>query len=816
LTIWKKKLRENSNHIFFADVNLDLLVNNNKIIKYKDMLTTSGFSLVNKIYPTRISTNKRTLRTTRTLIDHIITNCSDDFKIDFSIEDNSLSDHKLTIASLHTTIKDKVPMNNKIVRKTNYNQFRRFVAEDLNKNNIGNVDDLIQTLQQAKERSTKTIRVRTRNKNWITPLVLEKMKERKKAYDVFKKDPTNVSKKTRYMNTKKAVEKLLKEEKSKFVSKKIEEAGNNCRKVWKIIKHDLSNTTDDGKSTTISSVIDKNGKAVVSSIDIANTFNNFFNNVGENIVKDIKRNASANCSQFKIYNDKTLFFSPVSEQEVYEIIMSLNKNATPGIDKITVSDLQELVLLISSPLTKMINKCLSDGIFPESLKKAYIIPIHKQGKKDECGNYRPISILNSLSKVFEKVINLKIRNFIQNTIGFDENQYGFLEKSGTESAIAATLEQIYDALDEGYYVGAVFIDLTKAFDVVNHSKLLERLDDLGIRGISNDLLKSYLTNRSQCVKINNVCSNELNIKTGVPQGSLLGPLLYLLYIMNIPKHKMISSYNIYADDTNLIAKSKTLDELEKTINKDLRLLSEWLDLSELAINVKKTNYIIFKVPNKKYNQIELKINGSTIQNVSCVKYLGIYIDEFLKWDKQIVKIKKSVIPVITAIRRCGGLPKQAAKLVFNGFILSQIRYNICSWSNCAKFHIEQIGTIMNKSLKSLLKLSPRTSTKDLYKNTGYLDINQLIYFEKSKYIFNIKKGNQKSKLILQERNEIHNYNTRNRNNINIPKVKTTKNANSLKCSAIKIYNSLPSEIKNCQNVHIFKKKLKKHIQNFRT
>jgi hypothetical protein len=806
----ESKIRDNANHIFFADVNLDLFKNNNALIKYKDMLATSNYYLVNKTQPTRITA------TTKTLVDHIITNFSDNLKISYSIEANSLSDHELTIASVKTNVEDKVSMKNKYSYKTNYDLLRNIVESKINNRSIESIDELIEILQFAKSSSTKKSMIRCRNNEWITPAIFEKMKLRKKAYDVYKKDPNNLTKKSKYLQIKKLVEKLIKETKSKFVCNNIEKAGNNSRKVWKVIKNTLNNkSVDDMQSNLIPCVINKEGVKTNSPAQTANAINDFFNNIGESIVQNIKKNSSARNPQSITFNNRTLFLSPVSEEEIYDIIMGLNKNATPGIDQITVRDLQELVYIIIGPITNLINKCLTDGVFPDILKKAFIIPLHKQGSKEECGNYRPISILSALSKVYEKVINRKIRSFIEKTIGFDKNQYGFLDKSGTESAITATLNQIHDALDEGYYVGGVFIDLTKAFDVVNHYKLLTRLDELGIRGVSNDLLKSYLHNRTQRVRIDGTYSEELVIKTGVPQGSLLGPLLYLLFIMNIPRQEITSNYNIYADDTNLIAKAKTMAELENTLNRDLKILSDWLDSIELCINIKKTNYMIFMVPNKKYENIKLKIKETVIERVGCIKYLGIFIDEFLKWDKQVKKIKKTVIPVVMAIKRAGGFPSNAAKMIYNGFILSKIRYNICSWSHCAKFHTEQIGKVMNKSLKTLYKMGPRTNTRHVYKSTANLDINQLIFFEKCKFIYNITNGNQKSNIILRSRREIHNYNTRSRNNINIPAARTSKKANSLKCSAAKIFNSLPIDIKNSVSINIFKRKLKNHLLGFR-
>ncbi|XP_055388215.1 metacaspase-2-like [Condylostylus longicornis] len=238
---------------------------------------------------------------------------------------------------------------------------------------------------------------------------------------------------------------------------------------------------NDEKDDGICNLLKPNGDVTTTDFETANFLNKYFNEIGEKIINENSSNIVQNTLR-NVTNQKSVFLIPVTENEIVEIALNLNKNAAPGEDGMTVNDIQQLIHVIKKPLCNM----------------ALIVPIHKGGTKTDCGNYRPISLLNSVSKIYEKAINKRIRSFVESTIGFDTNQYGFIEESGIDSAVSVTLDHIYDALDEGCYVAGVFIDLSKAFDVVNHIKLLDFLEDLGIRGTANSLFRRYLSNSSLC------------------------------------------------------------------------------------------------------------------------------------------------------------------------------------------------------------------------------------------------------------------------------------------------------------------------------
>ena len=263
---------------------------------------------------------------------------------------------------------------------------------------------------------------------------------------------------------------------------------------------------------------------------MAATFNDYFANIGSNLARNIN---SANTN----YNDylpkspnSSAYFAPCDPSEVHNLILNLKSSMSTGYDGISGLVFKNISKEISIPLSHLINNSLLNGVFPAALKEAKIIPIFKGGEKNECCNYRPISVLPFFSKIYEKVIFKRLKSYLNHINIPSKNQFGFQEKCSTFMAISSAYEKLTDAVDRKLYSIGVFIDLCKAFNTVNHEILLSKLSAYGVRGTPLDLLTSYLTNHYQCVSINNTLSDPLLITCGVPQGSILGPLLFLLYV----------------------------------------------------------------------------------------------------------------------------------------------------------------------------------------------------------------------------------------------------------------------------------------------
>ena len=296
-----------------------------------------------------------------------------------------------------------------------------------------------------------------------------------------------------------------------------------------------------------------------------------------------------------------------------------NKLLKIGADEITIN------------LTKIFNFSISLGQFPDKLKVSMIIPIHKGDSKCTTSNYRPISLLPIIGKILEKIMFSRVYNFIQKTEIITKSQYGFQKDKSTEDALMELHTKVIDAFENKKVAYGIFLDFAKAFDTVNHEILLHKLEHYGIRGLSLSWFKSYLTDRQQCVNIDGTKSDFSTIKHGVPQGSILGPLLFLLYINDIVLSSKRLQFLLFADDTSIFATGDSYSEVRTVLNDDLNNVSNWLKANKLSLNIKKSNALNFKnrtTPSKGTSEkkIEIKIDGNLIEEKEFVKYPGVIID----------------------------------------------------------------------------------------------------------------------------------------------------------------------------------------------
>ena len=369
---------------------------------------------------------------------------------------------------------------------------------------------------------------------------------------------------------------------------------------------------------------------------VSNTFNQYFSTIASDLQGKIHHQGQDFKSYLNNRNEHSFFIRPTNSNEVLKIINTISINKATGPHSIPTDILHLIKSNISEPLAQIINLSFNTGVFIENLKTSKTIPIFKDKGSDLlCNNYRPISLLSNINKIFEKLMHTRLYNFLSKHDCIYESQFGFRKKHSTNHALLALTEEIRKSLDNNLFAVGIFIDLQKAFDTVDHYILLRKLEHYGVRGVENDWFKSYLMNRKQYVTINGIDSNLENMKFGVPQGSVLGPLLFLIYINDLHSSITYSNTRHFADDTNLLISNNSLKQLKKRLNLDLRKLVNWLKANKISLNASKTEMLIFRHPNKKLNyDLKIKLDGKKICPSKYVKYLGILIDQHLNWSFQ--------------------------------------------------------------------------------------------------------------------------------------------------------------------------------------
>ena len=326
---------------------------------------------------------------------------------------------------------------------------------------------------------------------------------------------------------------------------------------------------------------------------ICNGFNDFYINVGNNLAQKIPNSTKTPKDFVKDCNPNSMFVDSVSKEDVVKIVASL-KSASAGWDGISLNIVKSSFISIVEPLTHYMNLSLMNGIVPDELKIARVIPLFKSGDITLFSNYRPVSVLPLFSKILERLMYARLLSFINNSKLLYKFQFGFREGHSPELALIYLIDKISNSLENGEYVLGVFLDCSKAFNTVNHEILFEKLEMYGVRGIALNWFKSYLKNRYQYVVYNGERSDKKRITCGVPQGSILGPLLFLLYINDLANVSEKLFALLFADDSNMFLSGKNVDELVNSMNIEMEKVTDWLNVNKLSLNLKKTHYMIFR------------------------------------------------------------------------------------------------------------------------------------------------------------------------------------------------------------------------------
>ena len=793
-----------------GDFNINLMKYSvaTKVTNYMNAISSTGCNIfIDK--PTRVTSDSASC------LDHVYSNLPTE-NLDNHILLSDATDHFATLTKIFG-ISRKVEKEDVFIRKSNLNDFEweslnAELDQSLQKNipfqhllNSQNLaSSIISTYQSVLDKFMPLKKLSKKekekyNKPWITSGIKVSIKRKYELLEISKKSKclNDIQKYKSYLNK---LTHIKKKSKYKYYKEKSILYGQDKAKTWQLV-NEISNRKRK-KGAKIKSVKNKKGNILSDSTSIADCFNEHFSTVGKNMSKKF------------LELDQSMLKDPLSfiSKEVTNSILLCSTNCLE-ISKL----LSKLNNKSSSAYDLISNKTLikaTKGVFPDAFKIAEVIPLHKGGDKEDLNKYRPISLLPAIGKLFEKLLANRIINFFTKYELFSPEQFGFRAKFATDYAIADIYERLIKNLDKELHSCAIFLDLAKAFDSVDHNILLRKMQHYGFRGKALDLFRSYLKSRSQYVKLNGVKSSLLEIEFGVPQGSILGPLLFLIFINDLPNATNLY-VKLFADDTFLCAQNSDFVNLENQVNTELEKVFIWLASNKLTLNTDKSKFMILskkrEIPN-----LSVFINGTPIESCDSYKYLGVIFDKKLDWSHHIQYISKKIS------KACGALAKlrhclniDILKNVYHALIYSYLRYGILVWGKGSQTVLDPLQVVINKAIR-IMTFAPfgNIDLNSVYKELKLLKLRKIQALETGKFVFKEKNELLPTKIgnyfEIDSNERPHNHFVRYARR---PRFicNSQTGEKSIQFEGMQLWENIPAEIKSSESYNIFKKAYKKYL-----
>ena len=585
------------------------------------------------------------------------------------------------------------------------------------------------------------------------------------------------------------------------LQKEITTFRNDARKIWGKINEEMGNK----KKSNSFGPMKVNGQSTTKADLIANAFNKHYTSVATKLDEDLPR-SNVDPLSFLRGNFPDSMVVPYVTPHDTSIIISSLKNKKSDINNIPVTLIKLVSQSLSTPLSNLFNQSLQNGIFPDCLKHANVIPLYKKGPKAEISNYRPISLLSIFSKILEKQMKIHLVKYLEQKSILSSHQFGFRNGLSTFDALNSLSKDLFNALDNRMSAITVYIDFKSAFDTINHAILLRKMEFYGIRGTVLDWFKSYLTDRTQSVTYQNNTSGRLYQTKGIPQGSVLGPVLFLIYIQDMAYIFNSLKCLLFADDSSLNIVGPNLLELIYRTNAELDKLYTWVLSNRLTINTSKTHYMI--TTNKSFNFLPpLFINFEIIKCVSHHKVLGVILDNKLKFHEHIKSISHKINSSIAMLNHIKNLvPNELKRCLYFSHIQSHLTYCMNIYGFTYPTHLMHLFKLQKKALRVITNSDYQAHSNPLFKNLNILKHFDLVKLEAGTYAYKNKNSNEFLQLT-------HDYNTRFRADIVLPAHNLSIYQNSLSYNSIKIWNSIERNIKIKSTVKSFRSNYRKFLMS---
>lgn len=757
-----------------------------------------------------------------TIIDLIITNNK---QLEFEVHTTpKITDHSIITINL-TTEKNKPITYKKKMR--NYNsineiQFQLDLKDeewlpdctDTNKIADKLTHTIINMLNKHAPEKEISISNSHGNKNWFNTEIKQKIKDRDTQYKraiITGED----SEWTDFKNKRNEVVKLIREQKQKYYAEKIEDKKHDPTELWKTLKTLVKGNVKNKKTGIMF-----NNEICEKDKEIAEKFNNYFLHSIEDITLSL--NKSNNCDYILENMNKPSSqlsnFKKLNFNELKTIVRNLN-NKKSSVDGINNKILKLSFEGIGDRFLQVINTSMEKGVFPKSWKTSTVVPIEKKPNSILCEEHRPINMVPCYEKLLELAVNEQIVEYVESNSILSKYQSGFRKNNSCESALQSILFNWKNALNNKKIIGAVFLDFQRAFETIDRKLLLLKLEYMGITNCTMEWFKSYLQDRYQVTKFGEEVSSNKKTKYGVPQGTVLGPNLFILYINDIVKYVNKCNIQMFADDTLIYIVGDDVNDIMSILNEELNVLNKWLTDNNLRLNINKTKYMIIKSkhnPLDVNNNVVLSINGSDIEKVSEIKYLGVIIDQNLTFSRHAEFIRNKVAKKINFLGRIGkNLNQYAKRTVYNSIIHSHFHYcsTILFLFNESEFSVLQKK--QNLALRIILHCNRYTNIKQMLDNVEVLSVKQTVILNTMTFIYKMLNGFLPEHLLEHcvFVRDIHHHDTRNQNNFYIAMVRTNYGQKDLFHNGLKMYNDLPDSVKDSASIMSFRKNCKIHVRN---
>ena len=596
---------------------------------------------------------------------------------------------------------------------------------------------------------------------------------------------------------------------------------------WKVLLETAGKTSN--KKSNIDS-INVNGIDYQEPVDIANNFTDFFASIAESTVENIPPTTRSHDS-FPFNPVSEIFeFKKIDQSTIENIIKNFSSKKSTDINGLSTNLLKSCSDLILRPLTHLINLSLAQGVFPGDLSTSRTVPIFKQGRRNEMSNYRPISLLPILSKVYEKVVFNQLFDYLSINNILSKNQFGFQPSKSTQQTLIQILNYIAQALNENKFVVACMLDLSKAFDLINHNILLEKLKKIGLSDTCLKWFRSYLSNRKMYVFINGSLSTKVaTLVRSVPQGSILGPLLFLIFINDMPLATSLDCF-LYADDNTTLTSGTDLKAIGPLVNLELQKLGQWLRANELAINTSKTKIMIFS--NKKIipefpfvfnqNDIECTVDNpnfiTPIERISnnsttpYIKLLGVYFDEHLTFDHHVDKVCKKVnsaffhFNAVKNFLSIKALTKLYFALIHPHFVYCLPVYSFTNARNRKRLSIKQ-----KQCIRIICKSKYNAHSEPLFYKLKILPFEDLIVQHKLIFMQSLAHNHSVVKFphfIRNSEANLHRFDFRNESDFFVDRTNYQSVKKMPYIDFPSTWNSIDSSLKEISSKPLFKKTIK--------